>query len=77
MEEGDIEDLEEEVDGEGLCPGEVLTARLVGHVDDAREIMIIEITERKELKKKRGFQTFGTNFLDTRRFLETRRSSRG
>jgi len=39
---------------------------LEGHVDDAMEITIMEITEReskkKKKEKKRGVQTFGTMF---------------
>ncbi len=31
VEEGDVEDFEEEVDGEGLGPGEVLSWWMVGH----------------------------------------------
>jgi hypothetical protein len=47
MEEGNVEYFEEEVDGEGLRPGEFLIARLVGHIDDVRERKIMENYSRK------------------------------
>ena len=34
MEKSNVEDFEEEVDGEGLGPGELLRVRLVGHLGD-------------------------------------------
>jgi hypothetical protein len=47
MKEGNVEYFEEEVDGEGLRPRELLTARLVGHIDDVRERTIMEDYSRK------------------------------
>jgi len=58
MEEGNVEDLEEQVDGEGLRPGELLTARLVGHIDDLREIKIMEITVERTEKGEEKFSNW-------------------
>ena len=47
MEEGNIEDFEEEVDGERLGPGELLVSRLVGH-DDGYENFRIQFRRAKK-----------------------------